>query len=287
MTPSDQPATRASTADTIDLEPVAQEPPGRPDPPAGADPFNSAGDAADADQPSGATPPPRRPATWLRRNRLHLGVAAALPAIVLLAGLLLATASHRTVGSTTLPLPGTTQPAGSGGPGPQTAAANGGLPGGAAASATGRTVKTANGAAGPNGLPTPAGTPTSAPPGIPDPSVSPSPPQTRPAQPALTASYSTTNRTGPGPIGYHVMVSVSNPGNSPITGWQVVFGLPPGQSVSKVAGVDYHQNDTQVTFTPKDATSTVNPGQTQSFKFDVTGSEEPPTSCTINGRPCG
>jgi hypothetical protein len=42
-----------------------------------------------------------------------------------------------------------------------------------------------------------------------------------------------------------------------------------------------------VTFTPKDATSTVNPGQTQSFKFDVTGSEELPISCTINGRPCG
>ena len=289
MTASDQPATQASPADTIDFERVAQEPPGWPDPPAGADLSSRARDAAVADQRAGATPPPpRRPTTWLRRHRLHLGVAAALTAIVLLAGLRLATAAHPIVGSATLPMPGTTQPAASGGP--QSSAANGGLPGGADASVGGRTVKTTNGSAGPNGLPTPAGTATNASPGIPgipDPSVPPAPSPTRPAQPALTASYLTTSRTGPGPIGYHVVVSISNPGNSPLTGWQVVFGLLPGQSVSKVAGVEYHQYDTQVTFTPKGATSTVNPGQTQSFKFDVAGSAEPPTGCTINGWPCG
>jgi endoglucanase len=99
----------------------------------------------------------------------------------------------------------------------------------------------------------------------------------------LTAEYKTeTVRLG----GYRGVVTVTNPGQTPITGWTVVISLPVlNLTVRDPAGAEYHQTGQSVTFTPSADTRVVRPGAGVLFSFEVDGVGKP-TACAIDGRPC-
>jgi hypothetical protein len=122
------------------------------------------------------------------------------------------------------------------------------------------------------------------------PAAAPAPPATGPAPaPApkplpLKASYATVHS---GLTGYDGRVTVTNPNAAPGTGWKVVLQLPVGELVTAASdGAGYAQSLTTVTLTGPPV-----PGHgTYACTVTVTGAgpvAKPPTSCTVDGNPCG
>ncbi|MGW3343656.1 glycosyl hydrolase family 18 protein [Nonomuraea rubra] len=81
---------------------------------------------------------------------------------------------------------------------------------------------------------------------------------------------------------------VSNPGTTAVTGWSIVFELPPGVTASSPQNATIRQNGTKVTLTPAFYINTVQPGRnTEPYSPRVTlSSAVQPVSCLIDGANC-
>ncbi|MEV6637241.1 cellulose binding domain-containing protein [Actinoplanes sp. NPDC051470] len=107
--------------------------------------------------------------------------------------------------------------------------------------------------------------------------------------PALTARYATSSLLV-GLLGYHMVVTVTNPGAATRNGWTLVVTLPrKSLSVGGVSGASADQDGAAWTFTPDDSTSRIPAGKSVSIAFDVRGAtllNAAPAGCTIDGAPC-
>ena len=225
-------------------------------------------DERDREPAPEVTAPVRAP-----RSRLRFAVIGAVTVLLIVVAVLLVTPAHRPgrsatiappgTGTVPVPTPGGTDPTASGAPG---------SPGGHPA-ATGSTVPTATPTTGATA------TPSGAPPTTPG---EPAPPPSDP----LTATYAVTVHDGPNE-GYRVDVQLTNQGSAAVTGWQLVFTLPPGETVTKADGAVVVQAGPLVTLTPKNPAQALHPGQKVPVRFEVKGSTAPPDGCTVNGQPCG
>jgi hypothetical protein len=102
----------------------------------------------------------------------------------------------------------------------------------------------------------------------------------------LSATYKVTVHSGPD-AGYRTDVVIANGTSHSVAGFELIFTLPPGQTVTKVDGAVYVQAGTLVTIQPKNPAQILHPGQKVSLHFEVRGSVDGPTGCTISGSPCG
>jgi len=242
------------------------------DPPPADSPEVAAPDEGDG-QPE---PLPGVPVVRAPRSRLRFAAVAAVAVLLVVSAVLLITPAHRPGRTATLTPPGTAPvpaPAGgtTGGPQPGTSGA---------ASASGHPTPTA-GASAPGATPPAGATPTG--PGAP--STGPGAPEPPPADP-VSATWSVTVHNGPDP-GYRTDIVLTNQGATAVTGWQLVFALPSGETVTKADGAVYVQAGTLLTLTPKDPGQVLHAGQKITVRFEVKGSTAPPEGCTINGNPCG
>ncbi|TYB54533.1 chitinase [Nonomuraea sp. PA05] len=105
---------------------------------------------------------------------------------------------------------------------------------------------------------------------------------TLPAQAAgrLIATFSLSGTTG--------TFVVSNPGTTAVTGWSIVFELPPGVTASTPQNATIRQSGTKVTLTPAYYIATLQPGRTtEPYSPKVTlSSPVQPVSCLIDGANC-
>jgi hypothetical protein len=102
----------------------------------------------------------------------------------------------------------------------------------------------------------------------------------------LTATYKLTIHSG-ADSGYRADVVVTNSASLPVTGFELIFTLLPGQTVIKVDGAVYVQDGTVVTMQAKNMAQILRPGQKVAVHVEVRGSVDGPTGCTISGSPCG
>jgi hypothetical protein len=136
------------------------------------------------------------------------------------------------------------------------------------------------GPSGPRPVPppaTPPGTPPATPPAAPSPCPEP-----------LTARYAITAQ-GPGHSGYEVAVVLTNPGAIDVDGWALRFGFARATvPVIGLSGVKVTKHGLTRVLTPTGTTATVRAGRSVRVSFRVGGTTllSPPTSCTIDGRPC-
>jgi hypothetical protein len=104
-----------------------------------------------------------------------------------------------------------------------------------------------------------------------------------PSSSVLAAAYRTQS-TWIG--GYEGLVTISNPGQVPVSGWNVRITLPLlGLKVSSADGATYRQEGKTVLFTPTDGTRVVSGDKAVQFTFKVAGVGTP-SGCDINGRAC-
>ncbi|MGW4471064.1 glycosyl hydrolase family 18 protein [Nonomuraea sp. NPDC004354] len=96
----------------------------------------------------------------------------------------------------------------------------------------------------------------------------------------LTATFGLSGTTG--------KFVVANPGTTAVTGWSIVFDLPPGVTASNPQHATLTQNGTRVTLTPAFYINTVQAGRnTEPYSPAFTlSSAVQPASCTINGANC-
>jgi uncharacterized protein YndB with AHSA1/START domain len=86
--------------------------------------------------------------------------------------------------------------------------------------------------------------------------------------------------------GYQGLVTITNPGPSPVSGWTVRLTLPLlGLKVNAADGAVYQQTGRVVRFTPQETTRVVGSGKPVQFTFEVEGVGQP-TGCDIDGQPC-
>jgi hypothetical protein len=281
--PAETSAAEMSPVESPTAELPLVEPPGPAEGPGPAGPAETTEPPGPAEAPEPvaveiplALPVPAGPGARIPRTRLQLGIAAVLTAILPVGVVLIALASRDPAVSATFPRPGPVAPATGAAPGtgPGSAATTSDP---AAAASSGRPTGSPGAATAPAGA---TGAATSTPSAVPTRSAS-TPPG------PLTVTYTTAIHIGPDAPGYHATVTISNKGGGPVTGWRLVFELPAGESVTKVGEAKYQQTGTQLILVPMDPNRVLHPGQTITVKFEVTGSTDPPTSCTINGHPCG
>ncbi len=86
--------------------------------------------------------------------------------------------------------------------------------------------------------------------------------------------------------GWEGKYTVTNGGTSTITGWTVVFDLPPGTTVGTFWDALMTSSGQRYTFTNRSWNGTLAPGASTSFGFLGAGSGSP-LNCTLNGQPCG
>ncbi|HEV7899737.1 MAG TPA: glycosyl hydrolase family 18 protein [Planosporangium sp.] len=99
---------------------------------------------------------------------------------------------------------------------------------------------------------------------------------------SVTASFST-NSWGTGQTATY---TITNGTSSPITAWTVEFDLPSATTLGSYWDALMSQSGTHVVAKNRDYNGTVAAGGTTSFGFNTTGAGAP-TTCTINGAPCG
>ncbi|MGW4797744.1 glycosyl hydrolase family 18 protein [Nonomuraea sp. NPDC004297] len=103
-----------------------------------------------------------------------------------------------------------------------------------------------------------------------------------PAQAAsrLVATFTLSGNTG--------TFVVSNPGTTAVTGWSIVFELPPGVTASSPQNATVRQSGTKVTLTPAYYIATLQAGRTtEPYSPKVTlSSPAQPVSCLIEGANC-
>lgn len=108
-------------------------------------------------------------------------------------------------------------------------------------------------------------------------------------QPPLTAVMSTSNRLL-GLSGITVSVTITNPGASEVSEWEVSMDVG-DQSVTQVTGADVERSGSRAYFTP--AGDDIPAGGSLTFSFDIPGpllglgSAKEPVDCTIDDQPCG
>jgi hypothetical protein len=135
----------------------------------------------------------------------------------------------------------------------------------------------------------PAAPPGTAPGGaVPPPRVwqLPPPPPVAPQPAELKATYSTIARQGRAK--YRGEVIVSNVSRTTAANWRVAITLDArGQVFGAAAGIDFRQDGTTVTFSPREQVRRIGPGEFVRFTFDVRKSKlSEPANCLINDRPC-
>lgn len=101
---------------------------------------------------------------------------------------------------------------------------------------------------------------------------------------SVTATYLKTSDWG---TGWSADYTVTNGTTSAVNGWTVVFTLPAGSQVTTLwDGVMTRSGDTYSVRNPSWG-GTIAAGGTAKFGFNGSGPGLPPTSCTVNGAPCG
>jgi hypothetical protein len=90
------------------------------------------------------------------------------------------------------------------------------------------------------------------------------------------------------PGGFVALVTITNTGTAPISGWTVGFTFPGDQAVTSAWSAAITQSGSAVTATDVGYNRVVNPGAATSFGLQGTWhtSDAPPTSFTLNNRSC-
>ncbi|HEY8464447.1 MAG TPA: glycoside hydrolase family 9 protein [Bacillota bacterium] len=111
---------------------------------------------------------------------------------------------------------------------------------------------------------------------------SPSPTATSPGSYAV--SY-TMNDWGSGAT---VTITISNKGTTAVNNWELKFNFPGNQKITNLWCAQYTQSGTAVTVTNEAWNSTIPPGGTVSFGFNLSysGTNAKPAMFTLNGTPC-
>jgi hypothetical protein len=99
----------------------------------------------------------------------------------------------------------------------------------------------------------------------------------------LTATFSTDSDWG---SGYQARFTIRNDTATAVTGWQLVFALPPTARLGSFGDATISTSGGVSTAKNPSYASTIAAGGTAQFGFIVAGSGAP-TGCTINGAPCG
>ncbi|MFI5493428.1 cellulose binding domain-containing protein [Actinoplanes sp. NPDC051859] len=86
--------------------------------------------------------------------------------------------------------------------------------------------------------------------------------------------------------GYQARYVIRNTGGSAVTGWKVAFGLPASAKLGSTWDASVTTAGGTSTAANRAYNATIPAGATAEFGFIVAGSGDP-TSCTINGAPCG
>ena len=99
---------------------------------------------------------------------------------------------------------------------------------------------------------------------------------------ALTATFSKDSDWG---SGYQAKFTIKNAGGTPVSGWQLAFGLPGTAKLGSIWDASVTTAGGVSTATNKGYNATIPAGGSTEFGFVVAGSGNP-TSCTINGAAC-
>jgi len=134
---------------------------------------------------------------------------------------------------------------------------------------------------------TPTATPTSTPSPTPTPTSTPTPTPTPTGGAACRVQYAITNQW---PGGFGANLTITNTGTTTITGWNLVFAFPNGQTITQIWNGTFTQSGATVTITNLSYNATIAPGATLSsppgFNGAWSGSNQAPTSFTLNGSHC-
>jgi len=88
--------------------------------------------------------------------------------------------------------------------------------------------------------------------------------------------------------GYQAGYTITNNTAAAVSSWTVSYDLPAGQQIGNYWDALETVSGSRISFTNRSYNGAVGAGGgTVSFGFIVTGAFSPPTSCTINGSPCG
>lgn len=85
--------------------------------------------------------------------------------------------------------------------------------------------------------------------------------------------------------GRQVDVTVTNHGNTAVTGWSVTLTVPSGSNVTTFWSALHSASGSSNTFSPVGWNATINPGASVTFGFLISGPGGV-TGCSIDGRPC-
>ncbi|MEV4343697.1 cellulose binding domain-containing protein [Actinoplanes sp. NPDC049596] len=99
----------------------------------------------------------------------------------------------------------------------------------------------------------------------------------------LTATFSQDSDWG---TGYQARYTIKNGSSAAVNGWQLAFGLPSGAKLGSVWDATVTTSGGVSTAKNPGYAPTIAAGASVEFGFIVTG-RGAPTSCTINGAPCG
>lgn len=129
--------------------------------------------------------------------------------------------------------------------------------------------------------PTPSKSPSPSP--STSPSLSPSPTQTPPVT-GCSVAY-TMNDWGSGAT---VTITIKNNGTVAINNWELKFSFPGNQKITNLWCAKYSQSGATVTVTNEAWNSTIAPGATVSFGFNISysGTNTKPAAFTLNGAAC-
>ncbi|WP_201373148.1 cellulose binding domain-containing protein [Ktedonobacter robiniae] len=137
---------------------------------------------------------------------------------------------------------------------------------------------------GTGGTPTPTPTtPTPTPTNTPTNTPTPTPPPSG----TCKVVYTVTNQW---PGGFGASIAITNTGSTAINGWTLKFTFPNGQTVTQGWNGTFSQQGSNVTITNLSYNGSIAPGTTLSsppgFNGSWSGSNQAPTSFTLNGAPC-
>ena len=99
----------------------------------------------------------------------------------------------------------------------------------------------------------------------------------------LSASFSKDSDWG---SGYQAKFTIKNTGSSPVSGWELDFGLPASATLGSFWDASVSASGGVAKAKDRGYNATIPAGGSTEFGFIVAGSGDP-TSCTINGADCG
>jgi len=137
--------------------------------------------------------------------------------------------------------------------------------------------------------PTPGTTPTPTPGTTPTPTPGTTPTPTPTPNPSASCQihYAVTNQWSGG---FGANISITNTGTTAINSWSLKFAFPNGQTITQGWNGTFTQSGSSVTVTNLSYNGSIAPGATLSstpgFNGSWTGSNNPPSSFTLNGQTC-